>query len=205
MATWATFWSAHDAEQRRRIRGCLGVPFEVTPWLWLRPMTPRDVLELSLIQSPFATGSIAQPEDTALFLWLMRHPREPRNVRGWFAKKLLAWRQYRFGIRVGRMMADELEDKLAEYMAMQLVDMGARKAESVPNQGGRRIEHCPPMMRMLVRVCGVSPDRIQAALDVPLVLIHQCQRAHDANEGHPLMNDSDALKLKIMLEGQTDE
>jgi hypothetical protein len=208
MATWAQFWAAHDAEGARRIRGSLGLPYVVAPWLWLRALTPRDVMELALLRSPYVLGGEVSAEDTALFLWHMRAPRPPRNVRSRLAQRLLAWRQYRFAVRVGRMSASVLDERLREYLAMQLVDMGAsRKADGIggADTHGRQIEHSVGMLKLLVRVCGCAPHLVAQCMDLPLVLIWQCMRAHDDNEKVPLINESDALKLKIMLEGETNE
>jgi hypothetical protein len=202
MATWSDFWAAHDAEQGRRVRGVLGLPYRIAPWLSLRPLTGRDMLELELAGSPFIAGGAAAPEDTALFLWFMRHPREPRTATGWLARRWLDWRKMRFAMRVGRMLAHEVERRITDYISLQMGDPPpARKADEQPGQ--RRIERCVSVLKLLARLCESDPVGTWRALDLPVSYLWQLHRAQVEIEGGTLINASDRMYLEIMLKGET--
>jgi hypothetical protein len=202
MATWSEFWAAHDAEHGRRVRGVLGLPYRLTRWLSLRPLTGRDLLELELAGSPYILEGTATAADTALFLWFMRHPREPRKASGWLSGKWLDWRKMRFAVRVGRMLAEDVEKGLADYIALQMGDPPKAAQSQEPQQ--RRIERSVSILKLLAHLCADNPVAAHAALDLPLSYLWQLHRAQVENEGGVLVNSCDQMYLEIMLKGESD-
>ncbi len=190
MPTWPDFWAAHDAEAAQRVRLALAVPFAVTDWLSLRPLTARDVLELRAIESPVVCGGACSGAQVALFLWLMAAPRNKRHG-GWFFRR----RQRRFAERIGREDAEAINAKIDAYFSETFDDIPGAGAQESPY---RRIEYTVPMLAFLDGLADGCPIKVQQLLDVPIAFLAQLARVKMAGAGKPMLNKSDRIKHEIL-------
>ena len=152
--------SAVAEEEERRAEDFLEVTRTVCG-LEVRPLTPRDLLHLDYIHSPFVCGGDVTATAIAQFLWQVSEP----PPRGW-------WAERKFFRHCAALIASDAERDIRRFVERMLADAPPATRRSAEKPIG--VSFVAPL---IVRIAAGIPSLTPAAvMDTPLPQLFQFQK-----------------------------
>jgi hypothetical protein len=152
--------TAQAEEDERRAEDFLDVTRTVCG-LEVRPLTPRDLLQLDYVRNPFVCGGDVTATSITQFLWQVCEP----QPRGW-------WAERKFFRHCAALFAAKAQAEIQRYLDRTLAD-APPKSTGAPEKPLGTSFVAPLIVRIAAGIPSMSPA---AVMDTPLPQLFQLQK-----------------------------